>query len=117
MREIQARVELYHPLPFAAVTLALSNIVSNVPAVLLLMPGLAKPTGVGDAVTHTWYLLAVVSTLAGNLTLLGSIANLIVAEQARALGIRITFVEYLKTGLVLTVLTTGLAVAYFVWVV
>jgi Na+/H+ antiporter NhaD/arsenite permease-like protein len=121
MADIQARVPLYHPLPFSAVTLVLSNVVSNVPAVLLLMPGLAKPlapiAGAIDPVTYTWYLLAVVSTFAGNFTLLGSIANLIVAEQARPLGIRITFLEYLKTGLPLTVVTTALAVVYFMWVV
>ena len=42
-------------------TLLLSNLVSNVPAVLLLMPGLALPDA-ADPGTHTWYLLAVVST-------------------------------------------------------
>jgi Na+/H+ antiporter NhaD/arsenite permease-like protein len=117
MNAIQSRVPLYHPLPFSAVTLVLSNLVSNVPAVLLLMPGLAKPLAISDPITHTWYLLAVVSTFAGNLTLLGSIANLIVAEQARPLGIKLTFLEYLKTGLLLTLLTTALAIAYFTWLV
>jgi Na+/H+ antiporter NhaD/arsenite permease-like protein len=117
MNAIQARVPLYHPLPFSGVTLILSNIVSNVPAVLLLMPGLAKPLATNDPITHTWYLLAVVSTFAGNLTLLGSIANLIVAEQARPLGIKLTFLEYLKTGLPLTLLATALAVLYFMWIV
>ena len=119
MTDIQAHVPLYHPLPFSAVTLVLSNIVSNVPAVLLLMPGLAKPAlgGAADPVTHTWYLLAVVSTFAGNFTLLGSIANLIVAEQARPLCVKLTFLEYLKTGLPLTLLTTALAIAYFTWIV
>jgi hypothetical protein len=115
MSDIQARVPLYNPLPFSAVTLVLSNIVSNVPAVLLLMPGLGKPLATAEPVTHTWYLLAVVSTFAGNFTLLGSIANLIVAEQARPLGVKLTFLEYLKTGLPLTLLTTALAIAYFTW--
>jgi Na+/H+ antiporter NhaD/arsenite permease-like protein len=79
------------------------------------MPGLAKPALTPDPVTHTWYLLAVVSTFAGNLTLLGSIANLIVAEQARPMGIKLTFLEYLKVGLPLTLVTTALAIAYFTW--
>jgi len=117
MAEIQARVSLYAPVPFSIVTLLLSNLVSNVPAVLLLKPGLAIPASPADPVTHTWYLLAVVSTFAGNLTLLGSIANLIVAEQARPHGIKLTFGEYLKVGLPLTVITTVLAVVYFVHVV
>lgn len=110
-------IALYAPLPFSAVTLVLSNIVSNVPAVLLLKPGLAIPAGIGDPITHIWYLLAVVSTFAGNLTLLGSIANLIVAEQAKPHGVTLGFLEYLKVGVPLTVLTTALAVIYFVCVV
>jgi Na+/H+ antiporter NhaD/arsenite permease-like protein len=109
-------IPLYNPLPFSAITLVLSNIVSNVPAVLLLKPGLPIPLSPADSATHAWYLLATVSTFAGNLTLLGSIANLIVAEQAQALGIRLSFIEYLKVGLPLTLLTTGLAVVYFVWI-
>jgi Na+/H+ antiporter NhaD/arsenite permease-like protein len=113
MADIQSHVPLYAPIPFSAVTLVLSNLVSNVPAVLLLKPGLAVPAGPSDPVTATWYLLAVVSTFAGNLTLLGSIANLIVAEQARPHGITLSFREYLKVGLPLTILTTVLGVLYF----
>jgi Na+/H+ antiporter NhaD/arsenite permease-like protein len=48
---------------------------------------------------------------------LGSIANLIVAEEAKPHGVAVTFVEYLKVGLPLTVITTGLAIIYFGWVV
>lgn len=114
MGQIQARVPLYEPLPFSLVTLLLSNLVSNVPAVLLLKPGLPLPASPADAVTATWYLLAVVSTFAGNLTLLGSIANLIVAEQARPHGIRLSFIEYLKVGVPLTLLTTCAAILYFI---
>ncbi len=114
---IQSHVHLYDPLPFSSVTLILSNLVSNVPAVLLLKPGLAMPSGSADPITHTWYLLAVVATFAGNLTLLGSIANLIVAEQARPHGITLTFLEYLKVGLPLTLLVTALAVIYFTWII
>jgi Na+/H+ antiporter NhaD/arsenite permease-like protein len=110
-------IPLYSPLPFSLITLILSNVVSNVPAVLLLKPGLPLPQTLGDPATHTWYLLAVVSTFAGNFTLLGSIANLIVAEQARPHGILLTFTEYLKVGLPLTLLTTALAVIYFTWII
>ncbi len=63
------------PWVFVALCALLSNLVSNVPAVLLLrdVPGSSQ---------QLWYLLAMGSTLAGNLTLLGSIANLIVVEKA-----------------------------------
>ena len=93
--------------PLAAVTLVLSNITSNVPAVLLLKPAIPL-----HAAT-LWYLLAVVSTFAGNLTLLGSIANLIVAEQSGRHSVRLSFVEYLKVGFPLALITTAMAVLYF----
>ena len=98
---------LQAPAPLTAVTLVLSNLVSNVPAVLFLKPAL--PLGL----TPAWYLLAVVSTFAGNLTLLGSIANLIVAESASRYSIRLGFLEYLKVGVPLTLATSGLTLLYF----
>ncbi|MEG4574460.1 anion transporter [Microcoleus sp. N3A4] len=96
-----------NPLSILGVTALLSNLVSNVPAVLLLQHLLPHPD------TKTWLLLASVSTLAGNLTLLGSVANLIVAEAVAKLGYQLSFWEHLRFGLPLTVLT--LAVAYF-WI-
>ena len=80
------------------VSTVLSNVVSNVPAVMLftpLVPSLPDPT-------RAWLALAMSSTLAGNLTLLGSIANLIVAEGARRTA-PISFTEYLKVGVPVTV--------------
>ncbi|MCS7057801.1 MAG: anion transporter [Meiothermus sp.] len=88
------------------VTVGLSNLISNVPAVLLLHP-LIPP---GD--TQGWLLLAAASTLAGNLTLLGSVANLIVAEAARREGHRLGFLEHLRFGLPLTILTVLMAYAW-----
>jgi Na+/H+ antiporter NhaD/arsenite permease-like protein len=85
----------------AAVAALLSNIISNVPAVMLftpLVPQLPDPR-------TSWLALAMASTLAGNLTLLGSIANLIVLEGARRQGIRIRFVDHLKVGLPVTLAT------------
>jgi Na+/H+ antiporter NhaD/arsenite permease-like protein len=82
------------------VSAALSNLVSNVPAVMLfipLVPTLPDPT-------RAWLALAMSSTLAGNLTLVGSIANLIVAEGARREA-PLGFVEYLKAGVPVTVAT------------
>ncbi|MCS6985113.1 MAG: anion transporter [Leptospiraceae bacterium] len=77
-------------------TVALSNMVSNVPAVMLLkfVPGENE---------FLWELLAFTSTLAGNLTILGSIANLIVLEKAREAGYFISFGEYLRMGFLYSV--------------
>jgi Na+/H+ antiporter NhaD/arsenite permease-like protein len=94
--------------PLSIVTVILSNLVSNVPAVLLfrpLVPHFADPTRV-------WLTLAMASTLAGNLTLLGSVANLIVAESARARGIKLSFTEYLKAGVPITVLTLTVGIVW-----
>ncbi len=91
----------------AMTTAVLSNVISNVPAVMLftrIVPHLPDPA-------TAWLALAMASTLAGNLTLLGSIANLIVAEGARREGIRIRFVDYLKVGVPVTVIT----LAFGVW--
>ncbi len=93
------------PWSILGVTALLSNLVSNVPAVLLLHHLIPHPD------PRSWLLLAAGSTLAGNLTLLGSVANLIVAEAAVKQGYRLTFWEHLRFGLPLTVIT--LALTYF----
>jgi Na+/H+ antiporter NhaD/arsenite permease-like protein len=85
----------------AMVTAVLSNLVSNVPAVLVLKPFVATLPDPQRA----WLVIAMASTLAGNLTLVGSVANLIVAQRARAHGITIGFWDYFKVGAPLTVLT------------
>ncbi|MEH2063165.1 MAG: anion transporter [Nostoc sp.] len=98
---------VHDPLSILGVTVLLSNLVSNVPAVLLLHHLIPHPD------TQTWLLLAAASTLAGNLTLLGSVANLIVAEAVAKEGYRLTFREHLRFGLPLTVVTVVLS--YF-WI-
>jgi Na+/H+ antiporter NhaD/arsenite permease-like protein len=85
----------------SVVTAGLSNLVSNVPAVLVLKPFVAN---LPDS-SRAWLVVAMASTLAGNLTLVGSVANLIVAQRARAHGVVIGFWEYFKVGAPLTVLT------------
>jgi Na+/H+ antiporter NhaD/arsenite permease-like protein len=82
-------------------TAVLSNIVSNVPAVLLLRPEIPNLTNPQQA----WLVLAMASTLAGNLTLLGSVANLIVAEIAARRGTPLSFGAYLRVGVPVTILT------------
>jgi Na+/H+ antiporter NhaD/arsenite permease-like protein len=95
---------LEEPATLFGVTAVLSNIVSNVPAVMLLLPAASHP----DAGA----ILALSSTLAGNLLLVGSIANLIVVEQAGRLGIRIGWRAHARVGIPVTVLTLALAAAW-----
>jgi len=68
--------------------------------------------------TAGWLTLAASSTLAGNLTLLGSVANLIVAESAKRHQVDLTFWEYTKSGLIITILTLAISTTwlfFFVW--
>lgn len=82
------------------VTAVLSNLVSNVPAVLVLKPFVSA---LGDH-DRAWLTIAMASTLAGNFTVLGSIANLIVVEKAGARGVKISFWAYFRVGAPLTIL-------------
>jgi Na+/H+ antiporter NhaD/arsenite permease-like protein len=85
----------------SAVTAVLSNLVSNVPAVLVLKPFVhALPDQ-----SRAWLVVAMASTLAGNFTMLGSIANLIVVEKAARRGVEISFGGYFRVGAPLTILT------------
>ena len=88
---------------FVATTL-LSNLVSNMPAVMLLLPAAKHPLA-GP-------ILALSSTLAGNLLLVGSIANLIVVEQAARLGIKVGRREHLRVGAPITLITIALAAGW-----
>ena len=90
------------------VSAVLSNLVSNVPAVLLISPALLKLNNA----ENLWLALAMSSTFAGNLTLLGSVANLIVAESAKRQGIKLEFFEYLKAGIPITILTLVLGIVW-----
>lgn len=95
-----------------------SNVFSNVPLVILIVERLSKfRCGDNNCTSQlTGVLLAWVSTIAGNFTLIGSIANLIVAEKARIeTGYRLNFLEYLKFGFCSTILVlfAGLPIVYF----
>jgi Na+/H+ antiporter NhaD/arsenite permease-like protein len=92
----------------SGITAILSNIVSNVPAVLVLKPFIAQLQPQQQA----WLTVAMASTLAGNLTLVGSVANLIVIQRARAQNVEIGFWEYFKVGAPLTGLTIGIGVLW-----
>ncbi len=89
----------------------LCNIVNNVPAVMLLksmVPGFADPH-------KAWLLLAMASTLAGNLTITGSVANIIVVETAKP-EVEIEFQDYLRVGVPITLLTLVIGWAWLTWV-
>ena len=93
---------------FSAATAALSNVVSNVPAVLLLRSQVAAMPNPQLG----WLTLAMASTLAGNLTLLGSAANLIVAELAARRDVDLDFMAYLRAGVPITLLTIVIGVIW-----
>jgi len=94
-------------LPLFAGTLVLSNLVSNVPAVMLLLPLATTPQG-GPT-------LALVSTLAGNLLIVGSIANIIVVDAARREGIVIDWRRHARTGIPVTLVTLGITAGWLLW--
>ena len=96
-----AGVNLDRPGWLFAVTVVLSNLVSNVPAVMLLLPMNSSP--------QSGAVLALASSLAGNLFLLGSIANLIVADQASRLGFRLTWLAHARVGVPVTLITALIA--------
>lgn len=96
-----ARQHLDNVAVLSTVTAALSNLVSNVPAVLMLKPFIAN---LADS-QRAWLAVAMASTLAGNFTLVGSVANLIVAQRAQGAGVTISFWAYFKVGAPLTVAT------------
>ena len=102
-----AGVNLERPVPLFAATLVLSNIVSNVPAVMLLLPvaghALAGPT------------LALVSTLSGNLLIVGSIANIVVLDAAERRGIRIDWRRHARTGVPVALATLAICAASLWW--
>ncbi|HXF96624.1 MAG TPA: SLC13 family permease [Gemmatimonadales bacterium] len=94
----------------SGVMLALSNLISNVPAVMLwrnVVPELPDPD-------LMWRVVAMSSTFAGNLLLIGSMANLIVAERAEARGVRIGFWEYARAGVPVTLLTLAWGIGVLV---
>ena len=93
----------------SAYFLAGSNVVTNVPFILLVKGEMAKMPNVRLG----WELLAMASTFAGNLTLLGSVANIIVSEKSQAVG-GLRFGEYAKVGIPIAIATTALGTLWLV---
>ena len=102
-----AGAPLDQPGPLFAATVLLSNLVSNVPAVLLLLPAATHP--------QAGLILALASTLAGNLLLVGSIANLIVADAAARRGLRLDWRIHARAGVPVTLTTLALCAGYGAW--
>jgi Na+/H+ antiporter NhaD/arsenite permease-like protein len=96
---------------FSILTLVGSNLFSNVPWVLVAgewVSSLVEPEA-------GWLLLAMASTFAGNLTLIGSVANVLVVEGGQSVA-TITFGDYLRYGIVISILTTAIGTAWILFV-
>jgi Na+/H+ antiporter NhaD/arsenite permease-like protein len=90
-----------HPAALFGLSAVLSNVVSNVPATMLLLPSATHP--------QAGAILALSSTFAGNLFIVGSIANIIVVGAARSLGVTIDFRTHFRTGAPVTIVTLAVA--------
>jgi len=101
-------VRLDHPAPLFGAAFLLSNIVSNVPAVMLLLPVAAQQPLAGP-------LLALSSTFAGNLFIVGSIANIIVVDAAARRGVRIDWKRHATIGVPVTLATLATTAIYLWW--
>ncbi len=97
-------IHIEHPAWLFGLTLVLSNLVSNVPAVMLLLPAATYPSA--------GTILALVSTFAGNLFIIGSIANIIVVEQARSLQVKISWRDHARIGIPVTIVSLACAGAW-----
>ena len=84
-----------------------SNTIGNVPTVVLLLAVFP------DLPAETLYALAVLSTLAGNLLVVGSLANIIVIERALQSGVRLGFGEHARCGVPMTLLSFAFAIIWF----
>jgi len=100
----QLGFDLHQTGPLFCATLLLSNVVSNVPAVMLLLPAATQPM--------SGPVLALVSTLAGNLLIVGSIANIIVVDAAGRRGIHIDWRRHARVGVPVTLATLTITGVY-----
>ncbi|HQQ51703.1 MAG TPA: ArsB/NhaD family transporter, partial [Spirochaetota bacterium] len=106
MHYSQLNNTFYSIIVLHGISLISSQIISNVPFVILLVPILKQNNS-----KLLWLALASSSTLAGNATIIGAMANLIVLESAARSGIKISFIEFLKPGLIVTIITLLMSIA------
>jgi len=90
-------------------SLVMSNTIGNVPWVVLLLQSWPSPP------QGSLYALALLSSLSGNLLLIGSLANILVVEQAATFGVHVGFAEYARAGIPITLLSMGFAVFWLAW--
>jgi len=102
-------INIHNPVTLTALSALLSNMVSNVPATMLLIQFI-DPSN-----TMQWYILALSSTYAGNLFIIGSIANLIVIEQAKRYGVEISFREHAAVGIPVTLCSLAVLIVW-IWI-
>jgi Na+/H+ antiporter NhaD/arsenite permease-like protein len=100
-------INIHNGYILSAISLVMSNIVSNVPAVMLIVPHCIK----GNPVE--WYILALSSTFAGNLITIGSLANLITFQIAETYGVKISFREHAQVGIPVTLASMAIL---FLWI-
>ncbi|MBV8501919.1 MAG: anion transporter [Paucibacter sp.] len=100
-------LHLDHSAPLFGATFVLSNLVSNVPAVMLLLPLAHHPL--------SGPLLALASTFAGNLFIVGSIANIIVVDAAKRRGVDIDWRQHARIGVPVTIVTMTVTALYLWW--
>jgi len=93
----------------APLTLLASNVIGNVPSVILLLQIWPSPP------QGALYALALLSSLSGNFLLVGSLSNLIVVERASAYGVRLSFGDYARVGIPATLISVGFAMAWLAW--
>ncbi len=110
LKAFAGRMHLDNVFLLSGISAVLSNIVSNVAAVLVFKPLVGQ---LGNP-RMAWLVLAMSSTLAGNLTVVGSVANLIVIQQASA-RVKIGFWEYFRVGAPLAVATILIGAAWIAW--
>jgi Na+/H+ antiporter NhaD/arsenite permease-like protein len=109
MAHLQAGgLNLQSPAWFFVLTAALSDVVSNVPCVMLLLPFATKPVD-GAA-------MALASGLSSNLLIIGSLANIIVVDAAARRGIKISFAEFTRSGVPVTLVSLAIA-AFWLWLI
>jgi Na+/H+ antiporter NhaD/arsenite permease-like protein len=90
-------------------TLLMSNIFGNVPSVILLLQVWPNPP------QGMLYALGILSSLAGNLLLVGSLSNIIVMERAASFGVRISFGDYARAGVPATIISLAFAMFWLTW--
>lgn len=105
--DLAARGLPLHELPILApLAVVGSNSIGNVPLVVLLLAVFGHPD------PATFYALALISTLAGNLLLIGSLANIITVERAQEVGVTVGFREHAACGVPITAVTLAIAIAW-----